>query len=134
MATYGATDTTPCASTSDLEDPAANSHSSQAATAKNAPANMVQVYVCDYNGFAWTVKVTKGVTMSELVNTAIQNRAFETRGVIGFEDGTLTVDRLVTTADAARWTAANPLRLKYKVRTSNHTSIIGSAMVLSVFS
>jgi hypothetical protein len=34
----------------------------------------------------------------------------------------------VTAADVATWTADKPLRLKYKVRTSNHTSI--SVMVL----
>jgi hypothetical protein len=134
MATYGATDKTPCASTSDLANPAANSHWSPAATSADTPANLVQVYVCDCNGLAWEVQVPKGVTVSELVKTAIRDRAFETRGVIGFEDGTLTVDRLVTPADAARWTAANPLRLKYKVRTTNQTSMTGSAMVLSVFS
>ncbi|KAG1694390.1 hypothetical protein DVH05_021470 [Phytophthora capsici] len=82
-----------------------------------APASTVQVYVCDYNGIARLVEVPVGTRLIELVDAAFESPTFTTGAFLGFEDGNLLQDQLVTAADAGRWTADEPLKLKYKVRT-----------------
>ncbi|KAG1694389.1 hypothetical protein DVH05_021469 [Phytophthora capsici] len=79
-----------------------------------APASTVQVYVCDYNGIAQLVEVPVGTTLKKLVDAAFESPTFERGSFRGFEDDKLAQHRLVTAADADRWTADKPLKLKYK--------------------
>ncbi|KAG1684591.1 hypothetical protein DVH05_021461 [Phytophthora capsici] len=79
-----------------------------------APASTVQVYVCDYDGIARLIKVPVGITLIELVDAAFNRPTFEKGRFRGFEDGNLVQHQLVTAADATRWTAEKPLKLKYK--------------------
>ncbi|KAG1694395.1 hypothetical protein DVH05_021475 [Phytophthora capsici] len=79
-----------------------------------APASTVQVYVCDYNGIAQLVEVPVGTTLKELVRAAFHDPSFTTGAFLGFEDGNLAQDQLLTAADATKWTADQPLKLKYK--------------------
>ncbi|KAG1684593.1 hypothetical protein DVH05_002809 [Phytophthora capsici] len=79
-----------------------------------APASTVQVYVCDYNGIAQLVKVPVGTMLIELVHAAFKSPTFKEGAFLGFEDRNLAQDQLVTAADATRWTADKPLKLKYK--------------------
>lgn len=90
--------------------------SAQTHLAENAKdsAGMVQVYVCDYDGIAQLVEVPVGTTLSELVTKAFNDPKFKKGGFRGFEDDYLLQHQLVTAADAGKWTAENPLRLKYK--------------------
>ncbi|KAG1694398.1 hypothetical protein DVH05_021478 [Phytophthora capsici] len=88
-----------------------------------APASTVQVYVCDYNGIAQLVEVPVGTTLMKLVRVALQEPGFKEGDFLGFEDRNLAQDQLVTAADATRWTAEKPLKLKYKVRTRNQNNI-----------
>ncbi|KAG1689159.1 hypothetical protein DVH05_002797 [Phytophthora capsici] len=81
-----------------------------------APASTVQVYVCDYNGIAQLVEVPIGTTLKELVRAAFHDPSFTTGAFLGFEDKNLAQGQLVTAADATRWTAEKPLKLKYKGR------------------
>ncbi|GMF23704.1 unnamed protein product [Phytophthora lilii] len=122
MKTYGATGATPRASREDAEAPSISPHTQPEMTSV-ATASTVQVFVCDYNGIAWPVKVPVGTTLSEMVRAAFEDPVFKRGEFLGFEDGNLSMLRPVTAADATKWTAANPLRLKYKVRTSNQISI-----------
>ncbi|CEG45263.1 uncharacterized protein PHALS_01572 [Plasmopara halstedii] len=84
-----------------------------AATLVN-PENTVEVFVADFNGVALLLKVPVGTTMTDLVDAAYEMPSFKKGDFLGFEDVNSRLNHPVTAADARRWTADKPLRLKYK--------------------
>ncbi|KAL7688994.1 hypothetical protein Plhal304r1_c017g0061771 [Plasmopara halstedii] len=68
----------------------------------------------------WTESIgTKlvGTNLGDLLNAASEKPSvfYEKGSLLGFEDENLQLDHPVTAADARRWTADEPLRLKFKV-------------------
>ncbi|KAL7690559.1 hypothetical protein Plhal304r1_c012g0047951 [Plasmopara halstedii] len=82
-----------------------------AATLVN-PENTVEVFVADFNGVALPVMVPVETKLVDLLDAAFKRPTFES--FLGFEDVNLRLDDPVTAADATRWTADEPLRLKFK--------------------
>ncbi|KAL7682334.1 hypothetical protein Plhal304r1_c050g0133111 [Plasmopara halstedii] len=75
---------------------------------------LVAPYVCDYKGIARPVAVPVGTTLIEFVDAAFQKPTFIKGVFLGFEDENLSMTQPVTSADATRWTADSPLKLKYE--------------------
>ncbi|TMW67439.1 hypothetical protein Poli38472_011059 [Pythium oligandrum] len=113
MKTYDATGATPHTSREDPKAPLISMHTQPTVTSV-APASIVQVYVCDYYGIASPVEVPAGTTLYGLVCAAYEKPVFTKAAFLGFEDGNLSMVQSVTAADATRWMADKPLRLKYK--------------------
>ncbi|KAL7690556.1 hypothetical protein Plhal304r1_c012g0047921 [Plasmopara halstedii] len=78
------------------------------------PENIVEVFVADYNGLALPVYVPVGTNLVDLLDAAFERPTFGKGSFLGFEDVNLRLDDPVTAADATRWTADEPLRLKFK--------------------
>ncbi|CEG42983.1 uncharacterized protein PHALS_13213 [Plasmopara halstedii] len=78
------------------------------------PENTVTVHVRDYNGIAQPVVVPVGSTLSELLNAAFRKASFGRGAILGLEDDNLQLYQCVTAVDATRWTADQPLQVKYK--------------------
>ncbi|KAL7690554.1 hypothetical protein Plhal304r1_c012g0047891 [Plasmopara halstedii] len=88
------------------------------------PENTVEVFVADFNGVALPVMVPVGTTMTDVVDAAYKMSSFKKGDFLGFKYVNLRLDDPVTAADATRWTANEPLRLKFK-----HNGWVGSFLV-----
>ena len=106
QATHGASDAPP------QEDFSPGAPPAVAPVDPASAKSTVKVYVCDYNGTAMPVKVPVGATLIDVVNAALEMPSFAKGVFLGFENGALAMDAPVT----GEWTADNPLKVKYKVK------------------